>query len=101
MTYEKILVYDLQRLPEDRKRLNDTVNPLEYEWRRRSIADRERLLDQLTKDERFLIEQTVINTMKAHEMKKITGLSVRAVWAEKQEIISKLCCLRYGAAYRP
>lgn len=101
MNYHDWLIADLKRLPEDRKRLETEKHPLEREWMRRSIADRERLLNQLDSQERAIIERILISGEKAAAVSSDTGLTVRDIQIAKNDTIEKLLVLRYGAAYRP
>ncbi len=101
MLYRDILIHDLKKLPEDRKRLETARHPLEREWMQRSIADRERLLNQLDSQERAIIERILISGEKAAAVSSDTGLTVRDIQIAKNDSIEKLLILRYGAAYRP
>lgn len=101
ITFRDLLLCDLQALPADRKKLLIITNPLEYEWRTRSIEDRERLLNQLNTEERFLIERIVINREKAAALTTVTGLSVKEIYYAKEDAMDRLLTLRHGAAYRP
>ena len=99
--YRDCMIRDLEKLPEDRKRLETARHPLEREWMQRSIADRERLLNQLDSQERAIIERIVIDGEKAASIVADTGLTVREVQIVKNGAIEKLLYCRHGAAYRP
>lgn len=101
MIFRDLLISDLQSLPADRKELERINNPLVYEWKRRQIADRERLLSQLDTQERIIIERILINREKASALRMETGLTVREIQSIKDEAINKLLYMRHGAAYRP
>lgn len=101
MSYEETLINDMRKLPEDRKKLDTITNAQEYKWRSRSIADRERLLDQLTDEERFIFEELVINKTQGRQITQQTGMTVSDLYAERQDIIMKLCQMRYGVVYAP
>ena len=101
ITYRDRLVRDLQALPNDKKALGKKCNPFEFEWRRRSIADRERLLSQLDTQERIIIERIVINREKAAALTAETGLTATELYFVKEDALDKLLMLRHGAAYRP
>ncbi len=100
-SYTEWLIQDLRLLPQDRKALLKTDNPFEYEFLKRSIADRERLLDQLTAEERQIIERIVINGERGTAVSKETGMKVRLIYIIKDKTIEKLLTLRHGAGYRP
>ncbi len=100
-TKREILIFDLQRLPEDREELDTITNPIEREWRSRRIADRERLLAQLTDTERYIVEQTVICCKKADTLVEQTGLNTKEIMSVRYNAIENLCYLEYGAVYRP
>ena len=101
MSYEETLIYDMRKLPEDRKKLDTITNPQEYKWRSMSIADRERLLDQLTDEERFIFEELVINKKQGRQLTQHTGMTVNELYTEREDIIMKLCQMRYGVVYAP
>lgn len=100
-SYREWLVSDLESLPADKKNLAAVDNPLVYEWKNRQIADRERLLSQLTPQERIIIERTICRGEKAASVAAGTGLTVREIAQVKDAAIEKLLHLRHGAAYRP
>ncbi len=100
-SYREWLIHDLKELPTDRRELETITNPLVLNYKQRSIADRERLLAQLTDLERLLIEQNLINGIKAAALTKETGLTVREIQQRREEAFEKLLRLRHGAAYRP
>lgn len=74
---------------------------LDLNWRK--VKDMERLLSQLDKEDRILIERLVINYRK-HEGEKLAEelhLEERQVYNRKNDALRKLALLRYGAAYQP
>ena len=74
---------------------------LDLNWRK--VKDMERLLSQLDKEDRILIERLVINYRK-HEGEKLADelhLEERQVYNRKNDALRKLALLRYGAAYQP
>lgn len=99
--YRDCMIQDLKKLPEDRKRLETARHPLEREWMQRSIADRDRLLNQLDSQERAIIERILISGEKAAAVSSDTGLTVREIQIVKNDAIEKLLYFRHGAAYRP
>lgn len=99
--YEKWLIEELRALPDDRRELPTIKNPLVYEWKRRHIADRERLLSQLNPQERIVIERTMINGEKAAALTAETGLTVGQIQSIRAAAIEKLLTLRHGAGHRP
>lgn len=101
LTYSDRLIEYLKSLPYDQTRLAKTDNPLMQEYLKRSIADRERLLEQLTTNERQIIERCVINGEKTTALVKDTGMTVKQIYNIKEYSVDKLCRLRYGAAYHP
>ena len=101
MNYREWLISDLQTLSDDKKTLTAASNPLVREWKSRQIADRERLLSQLTPQERIIIERTICRGEKAASVAAGTGLTVREIAQVKNAAIEKLLHLRHGAAYRP
>jgi len=99
--YTKWLIDDLKALPKDREELTTDLDPLFRVWKQRSVADRERLLNQLDIKERIIIERLIINGDKAAAIAADIGLTVRLVYEKKEEAIEKLLMLRHGAGYRP
>ena len=100
-SYTEWLISDLRTLPDDRKELPTIKNPLVYEWKRRHIADMERLLSQLDPQERNIIYRVLINREKDSALTAETGLTVRQIRNIKAEAVNKLLSLRFGAAYQP
>lgn len=99
--YREWLIIDLKSLPDDKKTLTTTDNPLVYEWKFKQIADRERLLSQLTTQERIVIERTICRGEKLASVSAGTGLTVREIAQVKEDAIEKLLYLRHGMGYRP
>ena len=100
-SYREWLFDDFQALQDDRRTLAAADNSLVREWKRRQIADRERLLSQLTPQERTVIERTVCNGERVTSLSKETGVSVREIVRLKEDAIEKLLQLRHGLGYRP
>lgn len=101
MTYtlKDRMIYDLQKLKTDRVELETLTNPLVLEWKRRSVANMERLLAHLPERDRIIIEQLVIEKKRAADITEQTGLSVKEINSAKNDILSYLCSLRYGVAF--
>ncbi len=92
---------DLQSIPERKQELETITDPALAHLRKRQLADIERLLDHLEENDRFLIEELVINRKQARFLTQQTGMTVQSIYAARQHIIMKLCSMRYGAVYHP
>ena len=73
------------------------------EFTRKKVADLERLLDQLTDDERIIVERMVINQERraADNLADELGYEPRQIFNKRTAALAHLCQLRYGAAYQP
>ena len=98
---EEWLIQDLIALPGDIERLETIKNPLEYRFLKRSIKDRETLLEQLGDNERFIVETTVIKNIKITAVAKESGLTMSEIYAIRRRAIDELLLLRHGAGYKP
>ena len=101
LSYEELLVMDLQSIPERKQELETIADPAWLHLRKRQLADLERLLDHLEENDRFLIEELVINRKQARFLTQQTEMTVQSIYAARQQIIMKLCSMRYGAVYHP
>lgn len=70
---------------------------------RKKVADLERLLEQLSDDERLIIERMVVNQERraADSLAEELGYESRQIFRKRAEALSRLCALRYGASYQP
>lgn len=73
----------------------------ELKLNRRRIADMERMLAQLSKEERSIIERMVVNGEKADSVAHFLGYETRHVYRKRDAALAHLCQLRHGAAFRP
>ena len=101
VSYYDWLVEFLQQLPQFRKALETATNQQERYFIERSIKDRERLLAQLPELDRMIVEQMVINKVKAATIAAETGLKIREVQNRKDAALEQLLYCRHGASYQP
>lgn len=73
------------------------------ELNQRKVADLERLLDQLSDDERRIIDRMVISQemYAVDSLAKELGFEARHIYNKRSAALRHLCQLRYGAAYQP
>lgn len=73
------------------------------EYNRRKVTDIERLLEQLSDDERRIIERMVVNREQyaAEALAEELGYESRHIFNKRSSALRHLCQLRYGAAYQP
>ena len=101
ISYEDLLVMDLQSIPERKQELDTISDPALLHLRKRQLADLERLLNHLEENEKYLFEELVINKRQARTLTAQTGMDVRSLYDARQQIIMKLCQMRYGVVYAP
>lgn len=67
------------------------------------VADLERLLEQLTDDERRILERMVINKEKyaTDGLAEELGIEIAQIYRIKNKALMHLAQLRHGAAYQP
>lgn len=67
------------------------------------VADLERLLEQLTDDERRILERMVINKEKyaTDGLSEELGIEIAQIYRIKNRALMHLAQLRHGAAYQP
>lgn len=72
-------------------------------YTKKRVEDMERLLEQLSDEERRVIERTVINGEKyaADSLADELGYERTQIWRIKTKALAHLAQLRHGAAYQP
>ena len=80
------LIFDLQQMPLDRQRLQAEQSPLVRHWLERKVVDMERLLAQLSDQERRVIKAIVIRKERPAILADETGLTVRQI-SQKRDYV--------------
>lgn len=73
----------------------------ELDFTKRRLADMERLLSQLSDEERMIIERTVINRENYDTIAEELHCATRHIYNKQAAALAHLVRLRHGAAYQP